>query len=433
MKKSARALILTLTVLAATHPLGAQGFKAFELGARAAGLGGAFVARADDASAVFFNPAGLAFQPGFRFKFDISYNISNSTARALGSGMAYTNDSARFTGNPYIVFTVKDFISFGIGYFSANWMRTSWSDNTFGSLHGNISTVSSTYVRPVLAVKILRYLALGAGVDFVVARQAWDHDMIFTFEATSPGRILPALSRTSVEGEGVGFTAGWLFKPSDRFGFGGKVTSRVGIDLKGTTDFDSAGVFRSPPRGLATRAKMAIPEEIVVGLRALPLKNLAVHLDYQRIGMSGAMDWTFDVAPTVYDDIERLVGFRPDEAGFGADLVLRNTSRIMCGIEYVTGKAFAVRAGYSRQESSVDDDNLRLVFPDLAMDVLSLGVGYEGPFFDLANRDKKLGGLSVDASIQYGRSPGRTSKQPDFPAFFKGNRWSFGIGAGFVF
>ena len=45
-------------------------FSIAELGARAAGMGTAFTSIADDGSALFFNPAGLAFQPGTRFEMD---------------------------------------------------------------------------------------------------------------------------------------------------------------------------------------------------------------------------------------------------------------------------------------------------------------------------------------------------------------------------
>lgn len=434
MKKPARALLLALSIIAATGPLRAQGLKPSELGARAATMGGAFAARADDASAIYFNPAGLAFQPGFRFKFDVSYNVMKTTAEVPGEA-AFKSTFAPFRILPYVAVNFKDFISFGIAAFSANAMRASWPEAMTNSFSANVSSIGSTYIRPVLAFKVLKHFALGVGVDFILARQAWDYVKDFTFEETSPGRVFPARIKTNVEGRGVGFVAGWLFKPSDRFGFGGKYTSRVDIDLKGTTDFDSTSLYQTiPVHGLTTKAKMAMPEEIVVGLMFAPLQRLSIHADFQRLGMAGAVDWMFDVeARKIYDEIERYAAYRPDEDGFGAGLALRNTNRIMFGIEYLLGDSFGVRAGYSRQESSVDDDGLRRVYPDLAMEVLSLGFGYEGPMFDLANRDKKLGGLSVDASIQYGRSPGRTSEVPEFPAFYKGSRWSFGIGFGFVF
>jgi hypothetical protein len=56
----AGALVLTLVT---ARPAGAQWFEA--VGARAQGLGGAFVAVADDATAVYWNPAGLALGPFF--------------------------------------------------------------------------------------------------------------------------------------------------------------------------------------------------------------------------------------------------------------------------------------------------------------------------------------------------------------------------------
>jgi hypothetical protein len=51
------AVFLALALVAVVRPVFAQGFEA--LGTRAQGMGGAFVAVADDASAVYWNPAGL--------------------------------------------------------------------------------------------------------------------------------------------------------------------------------------------------------------------------------------------------------------------------------------------------------------------------------------------------------------------------------------
>src|SRR5438270_8335202 len=45
-------------------------FSISEMGARAAGMGNAFIAMADDGSALFYNPAGIAFQPGAHMEMD---------------------------------------------------------------------------------------------------------------------------------------------------------------------------------------------------------------------------------------------------------------------------------------------------------------------------------------------------------------------------
>ena len=58
-------IVATLVVsLAATGSGWALGFRNPDQGARATGQGEAFVAQADDASAIYYNPAGLTQQKG---------------------------------------------------------------------------------------------------------------------------------------------------------------------------------------------------------------------------------------------------------------------------------------------------------------------------------------------------------------------------------
>jgi hypothetical protein len=60
-----------LALVIATVCQGAA-FSITELGARAAGMGTAFVGKADDRSAPFYNPTGIAFQPGTHLEMDNS-------------------------------------------------------------------------------------------------------------------------------------------------------------------------------------------------------------------------------------------------------------------------------------------------------------------------------------------------------------------------
>jgi len=61
-------ILLPLVLLFGRPPdaLGADEFTVFNQGARAAGMANAFVARASDPSAVWYNPAALARLDGFQ-------------------------------------------------------------------------------------------------------------------------------------------------------------------------------------------------------------------------------------------------------------------------------------------------------------------------------------------------------------------------------
>jgi len=70
MRRSAFGGVLVVAFLAISRPVAAQGFEV--LGTRAQGMGGAFVAVADDASATYWNPAGLAMGAYFSLLLDYS-------------------------------------------------------------------------------------------------------------------------------------------------------------------------------------------------------------------------------------------------------------------------------------------------------------------------------------------------------------------------
>ena len=57
----------------------AGGYQLNEQDARAVGMGGAFVATASDPSAIYFNPAGLAFQSGINVLGGINFIIPSTT------------------------------------------------------------------------------------------------------------------------------------------------------------------------------------------------------------------------------------------------------------------------------------------------------------------------------------------------------------------
>lgn len=93
------------------------GFLAIEEGARATGMGGAFTAVADDATAVFWNPAGLALMEGLKltgmgsrlFSVDglsenvVSLTYSGWKKTGIGAGWARTGVEDVYNENTFVL------------------------------------------------------------------------------------------------------------------------------------------------------------------------------------------------------------------------------------------------------------------------------------------------------------------------------------------
>ena len=60
MKRKCSLILVIALILSLTSGLIANGLSLNSMGTRALGMGGAFVGLADDASAIYWNPAGLS-------------------------------------------------------------------------------------------------------------------------------------------------------------------------------------------------------------------------------------------------------------------------------------------------------------------------------------------------------------------------------------
>jgi hypothetical protein len=110
-----RAIAAVLLMLVPAVAYG--GFLAMEEGARATAIGGAFTAVADDATAIFWNPAGLAMMDGFKltgmgtrlFAVDglsenvVSFTYSGWEKTGLGAGWTRTGVQDVYDENTFVL------------------------------------------------------------------------------------------------------------------------------------------------------------------------------------------------------------------------------------------------------------------------------------------------------------------------------------------
>jgi long-chain fatty acid transport protein len=456
-------IIFALTLIGAagfcSFPLAASDFSPYEAGTRASGLGGAFAARADDPSALFYNPAGLAFQKGLRIKTSLFFGKPGLSARWPSNGPATTSDPLQFRGSFAASWRFLKGVSAGVGFFMPYHFFTEWPYNWVGHEFAITSSLSSVFFRPAVSIELLKGLSLGVGLDVVFAKTSWSYIRPFNLERFPLPQDIDINSSTAMSGTGTGFVAGLLWKAHPLIQFGLRYQHHVAIDLSGRNDFFipylDIGDITVPDPVLPRKrvinllnafysfqrvtSRITLPKEIVWGMVFAPAASLSFQLDLQWNGWSELGKWEFrsvnaddNLSPAFTPQLQEFYGIAPDYGYQSAGLVLKDAWRIKAGLEYRPGPGLALRAGFARQQGSTAAADLNPVHPDQDRNLVSLGFGYEGPLFSITT-DEKLSDLSFDVYVRYGFSKKDASEIPAAPLIYQSKPWNFGVGVGVFF
>ncbi len=454
------ALAIALGLVMASGPLHADDFAFYEVGARAAALGGAFTARADDLTAVFYNPAGLAFLKGWRFKTNLVISQRSISAYRADYERTFTSTPDTFLANIFLAWQPARGIGFGLGYFSPYNFRSLWEDPFWiGSETSLASKLNAHNLRSVLAVEVAKGLAVGLALDFVTLAVEWNHQISFELgNYPLPGET-KVDCRHSLNGHGLGFTASALWKVFPALQVGARFQKSVTINLAGGNAFGiprdfSGGTVPDPywpyrevlsllqffyvPQEVT--GQLTLPREIACGIVVSPVPWLSLHLDAQWDRWSEFGRWEFrsvnadgDLNPAFTADYREFWGVTPNYGTLGTPLTLRDSRMLKAGLEGRVGRWFTLRAGFARHESSIESADRSPVYPDLDRNIYSFGGGYEGPMFSIYDSNKTLGLLSLDLFVRYSSADESPSTLPGLEMTYGAKRWAVGLGVGFIF
>ena len=193
-----------LVVLSSTQQLRASGFAIFEIGARAAALAGAYVAHVDDASAIYYNPAGMAFLKGIRAKTNILFSSLTTTA-SQDTGANYESNLLQIRGGHFFAWNLSNRLSVGLGIFNPYIAETTWMEENPYSYDTKFNVYT---IRPAFALKLSNGLSVGFGVDFDIAQLSWAHSLE---RWDGPYRLFQFRSYYEASGNGMGFVVGSLW------------------------------------------------------------------------------------------------------------------------------------------------------------------------------------------------------------------------------
>lgn len=449
MLKKSSILFLVATFFSSSGYLSATALTLYDLGPKAATMAGAFVGRADNTTALFYNPAGLAFQKGLGFRVNVSYYNYTVAAESVEFQAFDQSSEPQLIASFFVASTYKERISIGIGAFTPYSLITKWPSDWPGDPLCLYSKLNAFTIRPVIAVKINKYLSVGVGVDIINSNVRWDfHNLSSTIYGTD---VRGVINELNASGNGLGFTAGILFKLKENVQVGARYQHKVSIDQKGDNDYrfkitnlydDDVG--EKPPIVSTGKPEfysfqdvvftLNLPSDYVLGFMWAPSEKITLQADVQRTGWSRFKKWEFVAANPEESFFPRsteneMNGRFSEGAREGIQLNMKDTWGFKLGGEYVLKDELSLRIGYAHHQSPFRGETLTPVLPILRRNAFSFGVGYDGPARSITDQSL-IGNLTFDAYVQVVKLGEQTSSYPGYPLSFGGHYWVFGFGVG---
>ncbi|MHB9074049.1 MAG: OmpP1/FadL family transporter [Desulfobaccales bacterium] len=309
-----------------------SGFALYEAGARSSSLAGAVVARADDLSAIFYNPAGLVQLPKIQIMCGFTTFIPRVEIVTHLGPMATPNlmqSNVSFAPHFFASYQVGERVWLGMGLNSPFGLGIQYNANWPGSANIIRATIQTLNLNPTIAVKVTDYLSVGAGLDIM-------------YLALNLKRILPLpfLGPQALDLQGgswgLGFNLGLLLKPLDYLSAGVSYRSQVRQQVEGKARFRPFNTFDGDASG-----SIILPDMIFAGIMVQPLKQLSVE---------GGIIWTH------WELFKRLdIKFSNALGTLSEPKEWHNTWRGQLGVEYKALTWLDLRAGYAFENEPMPD------------------------------------------------------------------------------
>ncbi|MBZ0170638.1 MAG: outer membrane protein transport protein [Kofleriaceae bacterium] len=371
----------------------AGGFSLFvESGAAAVGNAQAgSAALAEDATTVFYNPAGLTRLKDRQLSMAASAlgpsaNFSNSGSTSaipsipLTGGNGGDAGSWAFVPAGYYAMDVTSRLKFGMGFNSPFGLKTEYDNDWVGRYHAIKSELITISMTPALAFKVNDRLSLGVGFIAEWAKaeltKAIDFGAACFGSAFGPAActgagILPQTKdgRAKVEGEdwGFGYSLGVLYQvvPSTRVGVAYR--SKITHVISGTATYRkpslpapfTALTSTAVTSNNAAKASVTLPETLSIS---------SVTQITPKWSVLGDVTWT---NWSRFDELRiRFSNGAPDSV---TKENWRDTVRLAMAVNYQATDAWKLRAGWAYDPTPVKDKYRTPRVPDEDRVWLSLG------------------------------------------------------------
>ncbi len=386
-------LMLLFTVLLSGTMVYGSGFSIYEQGAKATAMGGAFIAQANDVTAVFYNPAGITALKGWNIGIGgtIIMPEFSFTGPTNVDPNLYTKakDQIFPPAHFYATYGVNDKLSFGFGFYTLFGLGSEWPRDWPGRVLATKTDLKTFSLNPVVAYKVLDNLSVSAGFTYMIGTVTMEKSIYTGYAADTYVE-----SKLEADGSGMGFNLGIQYKPMEALTLGAVYRHNVTMsfedgdatfeipELKNTMMYQALQANFPNTKG---SSDLTFPNLIGLGISYAFTDQLTAEFNFMQLGWSS------------YDVLK--IKFKDPVAGKTETESIRNyedSYSLRFGLEYKVNDQLALRAGYLRDNHAVPDEYVEPSLPEGDRNLYSVGVGY------------KINNITLDAYYMFLQQEDRT-------------------------
>lgn len=341
-------LLIASTVSSMSY---ASGFALIEQSVT--GLGRAFAgsaATAEDASTLFFNPAGLTNLHHSEIDIAMNYIAPQSDFSDSGSTSVFgaplsggnANDAANnaIVPNFYYSRPINDRATFGLGINAPFGLVTEYNDTWKGRYHAVKSDLKTININPSLAFKATDKLSLGFGLNYQkIDLKLTQMADLGALGGASTSQKADGKVNLEADDSSWGYNVGLMFQATDATRLGLAYRSKVSHHLKGY------GTLHNASGALAADGNISgdvdLPESLSFAFHHQINKQWAV------MGDASWTRWERFKALTIISDGSLPSSSKPENWS--------NTMRYGLGVSYAHNDKWSFRSGIAYDESPISD------------------------------------------------------------------------------
>ncbi len=376
------------------------------VGARATGMGGAFVGVADDYSAMYWNPAGMGQIRQSEFNIGLSHNAFQNSVTFLGDVFESENNFTRLNsiGVVFPVPTYRGSLVFGVGYNTVRDFEYSFMVDNFnphfaayqdwfllpedageGQEYTTLVTDSVRQKENIVeegnkslftfsgAIEVQKNLYVGASVDFLGGQDEYnsrldEYDVlnIYNTPLLEGSTVIADLDRWTLQNQitsefqGTRFTLGGFYKMNRNLRLGMAVVAPTTITIKETWKETQEEWYD----GVTESSSYSNEGEYEYKIREPYSFSFGGSFRVSRLLLSGAVEFK-DWSQAEFLDEPSVSGVTKSDINIFIQKNLRPVTKLRFGAEiFLPELQTKIRGGYYKHPSAYENSADQQVFPD---------------------------------------------------------------------